>query len=433
MTFWKPRGTLPWMLLACAMVVAIAIATGKAVHYRQKYYQIRAELRAAEAQLIAVVEPPSNTSVQARPLQQPELPLNATPALQPPTADDLLVDADEDAEYLRSILSRPLGDDPQQLSQQQIALRLLRFVPGALRLKSNSGTATSILQDGYAICGGMAIVYEQLARLANVPARRCGLMNLPVFGSHAVAECWFDDGWRLMDPTNGVFFASSPDFPRTGHILSLHELLSGDTPWTMFKVIDKPWQGLDDLSGDPPILAVEENYLREQYGVPLLKCWRAAPDTAFPVFYLPEKFMACPVNADLTTATELKLGTADRDAYDMLLLTTNSREVGGHYLGSGDPAAGHTLLITTAEPSIIEIEYHSIHPDFGALNVLPLAALHITAARKTDTGWLFTAKMQTSRAAAMITCPFGERFSIDAIAVRRVRPAPSLASQPSAP
>lgn len=406
-----------------AVAVPLALAAlfaGKTVEYRRKYHAARGQLHAFESRSLPIVPPTVHDDDGDGDVSTFPLLLDDTVALHPPRPDQLHIDPDEDVKYLQSVLDQILADAPDDISHEQIALRLLRFVAASLRNQANSGTATSMLKDGYAICGGMTIVYARLARLAGIPTRRSGLMGAATFGSHAVCECWIDDAWRLVDPTHGVFFASSSDYPRSGHILSLHDLMSG-TPWTMFKVVEKPWQGLDNPSGNPPILPVEDSYLIDPYGISLVEAWKAAAADAFPVFYGIHNFISCPVAADLTSVEEIRLGEPDRSDRDMLMLTATAREVGGAALGGKSPCIGHTVLITTAEPAFVEIEYRSCTADFGSLHLLPLAGAHLMTKQRIEDGWRILLRTQNTRAVAMFACPFGETFSVDSIVVRRVQ------------
>lgn len=75
-----------------------------------------------------------------------------------------------------------------------------------------------IVANGAGLCGQVAHVFVSVARALDYPARRVGLYEIAeidhptlTHSCHAVAEVCFDEGWRLFDPTTGVYFVNAYD------------------------------------------------------------------------------------------------------------------------------------------------------------------------------------------------------------------------------
>lgn len=72
-----------------------------------------------------------------------------------------------------------------------------------------------------AACGGRAGLYERMAELAGLKARRFSMFNLNrVGGGHTVVQVFFDGKWNWVDPTYGAYFEVD------GNILDWSEIVS---------------------------------------------------------------------------------------------------------------------------------------------------------------------------------------------------------------
>ena len=88
-----------------------------------------------------------------------------------PGPKDLEISADEDEAFLNGVLKSIFPDGTGGLSDEQKGIAILRYASSALELKNNGGTATKIIREGYAICGGMSHVHRVLCRMVGLPSR----------------------------------------------------------------------------------------------------------------------------------------------------------------------------------------------------------------------------------------------------------------------
>jgi len=112
-------------------------------------------------------------------------------------------------------------------------------------------------------CGGCqyeASNFVILCRLAGLPARACWLNKLNEYGSHCVAETFYDGDWHLFDPDQQTFYLDS-DNTNVASYLALHK-----NPSLVGRSRDGGFasKGLKDRSGQyrdiypPHIMAVED-------------------------------------------------------------------------------------------------------------------------------------------------------------------------------
>lgn len=145
------------------------------------------------------------------------------PPQREPNAQDLEINPREDLAFLNQTLERVFPEGTENLSAEEKTIEVLRFVVIDLKNINNLGTATKILQDGYAVCGGKAVVLQTLLRLLGIPTRTVELFNTPDSG-HDLVETYYEGGWHAFDPSYGVFVYSNPSYDKEGKIIGMHEL-----------------------------------------------------------------------------------------------------------------------------------------------------------------------------------------------------------------
>jgi hypothetical protein len=370
------------------MVCILAGMSAAAMTFAQWRYDLldRAELRIADI-LFHMERPllqPTVSTIPYRPavFLEPGIVLNTLAVQSPlPTQADLALDPADDQEFLRSILRTIFPDGTAGLTEEQIAIELLRYVSTSLRLENNSGTATKILTEGHAICGGMSISFQTLARMSGLPARYIGIFGVVERGSHALAEVYYDGQWHLYDPTYGLFFYSESDYNQAGHIASLAEVLATATEnWYLFKAIDRPWSGeYDPNIRSFGVLEAEDDYLADFYGYPFIVAYRQMFTETFPVAYENNQILSFPVDADFSTVDTFSVGALDHDGQDVLNATTaleTSGETGSHILG-GAVEEVHTWFIKTPTAGLVRIVYYSTESEHPPLLLFPLKAVHV--------------------------------------------------------
>jgi hypothetical protein len=338
-----------------------------------------------------------------------------------PVPEDSTIPRDEEISYLTGILKRIFPDGNAALGDQERCVRILRFVVSHHRLDDNVGTATKILRDGHAICGGLAEVFNTLVRMVGIPARRVSLYNLPIQGGHTASEAYYCGQWHLYDATFGVFFFSKSTFSREGEVLSLRELLAAPSSGTMMKVVAAPWGGYrDDRAQQFRVRPAERDYLATVYPTPLPAMYRDYLQTAFPVACDSDTLISFPVNADLEARSEITIGSRDGSARDVEQATSLGTGRGASYIGNGAPAAVHTVTIKAPKGTMVEIEYSLLEK--RELFFFPLVSSRLLSEQRGGDGRTTFRVMQVaSESVAMITCPQGWA-PVDAIQIRRVGP-----------
>ena len=98
---------------------------------------------------------------------------------QVPEEANFLISSSEDRAVLDSTLQTIFPYGSFYLSDEQKVIEVMRFVTTFLKHENNTGLATKILKDGYAICGGKAYVFRILVRKLGLPARYIGIHYTP--------------------------------------------------------------------------------------------------------------------------------------------------------------------------------------------------------------------------------------------------------------
>ncbi|MDE3000912.1 MAG: transglutaminase-like domain-containing protein [Gemmatimonadota bacterium] len=340
-----------------------------------------------------------------------------------PVPEDLEISPEEDLGFLEEVLNSIFPDGTDGLTGEQKGIAILRYASSALELKNNGGSATKIIKEGHAICGGLSHVLRVLCRMVGLPSRYIGAFNLrPIMGSHAISEVYYDGKWHLLDPTFGLFFYSKKAYDGTGEIASFHDLVMEPDHWTALKVVERPWIGrYDETVRSHGVAAVEADYLKDRYRTPILDLYRIYLAETFPIAYGHSDPVSYPVDADLSAQEEMRIGEADGNSSDVLRMVTNgSAYVGGHYLGGSYPPGFHTWSIRTPGPCRLRIEYFSTQDDPPGLKLSPLKAARIISVHTDGRKVVLDLLALGPEVIVSVHCPEGT-FSVDAVRAARVR------------
>ncbi|MCE2440987.1 MAG: transglutaminase domain-containing protein [Candidatus Latescibacteria bacterium] len=340
-----------------------------------------------------------------------------------PVPEDLEISSEEDRGFLEAVLKSIFPDGTGGLTDEQKGIAILRYAASALELKNNGGSATKIIKEGYAICGGLSHVHRVLCRMVGLPSRYIGAFNLrPIMGSHAISEVYYDGKWHLLDPTFGLFFYSREAYDGTGEIASFHDLVMSADRWTAFKVVEQPWIGRYDAAvRSHGVAAVEADYLKDRYKTPIMDLYRKYLAETFPIAYGHNDPVSYPVDADLRDREEMRIGEVDGNYGDVLRMVTNgSVYVGSHYLGGSYPPGFHTWSIRTPGPCRLRIEYFSTHDNPPVLKPSPLKAARIVSVGSEGKKVVLELQAIGPEVIVSVYCPDGT-FSVDAVRAARVR------------
>ncbi len=365
---------------------------------------------------IAVLLGPASAMASER--KSPILPFRTMPV-----PEDLEISPEEDRGFLEEVLNSIFPDGTDGLTGEQKGIAILRYASSALELKNNGGTATKIIKEGHAICGGLSHVHRVLCRMVGLPSRYIGAFNLrPIMGSHAISEVYYNGKWHLLDPTFGLFFYSEKTYDGTGEVASFHDLVMAPDRWTAFKVVERPWIGrYDETVRSHGVTAVEADYLKDRYRTPILDLYRKYLAETFPIAYGHSDPVSFPVDADLSAQEEMRIGEADGNSSDVLGMVTNgSAYVGGHYLGGTYPPGFHTWSIRTPGPCRLRIEYFSTQDDPPGLKPAPLKAARIVSVHTDGKRVVLDLMALGPEVIVSVYCPEGT-FSVDAARASLVR------------
>lgn len=338
-----------------------------------------------------------------------------TPYQRAPVNNDCLITSQEDKLYLTNVLQQIFPMGFENTYQADRAIEIMKFVTSSLKLRNNNGTATQIIKDGYAICGGMSYTFIILCRKTGMPARYVGSIYTPRLSSHAIAEVFYDGGWHLFDPTFGIFFYSASTYNRRGNIASLHEFIAQPDNWKMFKVVAKPWVKKYDESirNFAPILA-EEDYLEEKYSVSVMELYREGIRASFPFAYGSNDLVSYPVDADLRVEKEQWYGERNDSAQE--LAEYANRFSGSNYLGGNSPAGYHTWLVKAPKNSRLIVKYFAAADDYKRLQFVPLRSIALLETVYEKRQVSFTIYNNDEEGIFAIYCPNGT-FSVDAMSI----------------
>jgi hypothetical protein len=332
-----------------------------------------------------------------------------------PEKADWIVPRDEDEAFLGDILETALEGE-EGLTDEAKSIRILKYVSSSLTPQANQGSATKLIHDGFALCGGKSLVFATLCRKAGLAARYVGSMYMPELRSHAISEVFYDSKWHLYDPTFGIFFYSKPDYDNNGYVISFHDLVSNPYGWTPFKVVSKAGTGRYDESVKTfAITKVGRSYLAE-HDVESVDSYRKDLNEAYPIAYGSDDMVSYPVDANLLENASQWFG--QRDDKDGELADYAVRFSGSHYVGNGTPPGFHTWVVKASPHTTVRIEYYSVNPNPPKLYLVPLRAVKVVDCKYEDQKVTFTVDLEDSEAVLSVYCP-GASFDVDAMHIYR--------------
>jgi hypothetical protein len=329
-----------------------------------------------------------------------------------PEKADWAIPRDEDQAFLDEIL-KAVFEGKENLSDEDKSIRILKYVSSSLVQRANQGSATKIIRDGFALCGGKSHVLVILCRKAGMAARYVGAMNMPEMRSHAISEVFYGGRWHMYDPTFGIFFYSSPDYDNKGYVISFHDLVSDPYRWTAFKAVPKPGKGRYDESAKAyAVTKLESDDLEARDDDIPLDSYRKDVSEAYPIAYGSDDMVSYPIDANLLQSNSQWFGEVNEA--DDELASYAVRFSGSHYVGNGVPPAFHTWLIKAAPYSSISIEYYSVNTNPSRLVIVPLRAAKVIESKYADKKVTFTIQTNDSSAIVSVYCP-GASFDVDAM------------------
>lgn len=332
-----------------------------------------------------------------------------------PEKTDWVVAGDEDEAFLGEILDNVLGGEGN-LSDEAKSIRILKYVSSSLIQKANDGSATKIIHEGFAMCGGKSHTFVMLCRESGLASRYVGSMYMPELSSHAISEVFYGGKWHLFDPTFGMFFYSNPDYDNAGYVISFHDLVSNPYGWTPFKVVSKPGTGRYDESAKAfAITKVGRDELAEKDEASV-HSYRTDMDEAYPIAYGGDDMVSYPVDANLIENASQWFGKVDDKNSE--LATYAVRFSGSHYVGNGMPPAFHTWVVKAAGDTTVSIEYYSMSPNPPKLRLVPLRAARLVESKYDGEKETFTIYINDSEAVFSVYCPDAS-FDVDAMHIYR--------------
>lgn len=331
-----------------------------------------------------------------------------------PNKADLSIPKDEDKALLEDILETHLGRG-NTLSDEEKSIRILAYVASSLASAPNSGSATKIIRDGFALCGGKSYVFVMLCRKVGIPARYVGSMYMSTLGSHAASEVFYEGRWHLYDATYGMFFYSNHDYDKKGYVISFHDLVSNPDTGTPFRTAPKDPIGQQNMSIEPLAIAKVEGREKNE-DAKEVELYRKEVDEGFPIAYGSDDIVSYPVDANLLQESSQWFGQVNGSDHE--LATYEVRFSGSHYVGNGTPPAFHTWLVKALPYTKINIEYYSTLPDPPKLCLVPLRSARVIESRYEGKKVTFTVCTNDSEAVLSVYCP-GNTFSVDAMHICR--------------
>ena len=334
---------------------------------------------------------------------------------------DLEIPDDEEHAFLEGIIEDIFPRGHKGFFTEEKAIEILRYTSSALELKNNGGSATKILREGYAICGGLSHVFRILCRKVGIPSRYVGAFYLrPLMGSHAISEVYYGGRWHLLDPTFGLFFYSKDRYDKKGRIASFHDLTIDHHSWHAFKVVDKPWSGTyNEQTRSYGIMPAEPDYLAEVYNSSIIELYRKYVETTFPVAYGSNDRVSFPVDADVREGGDFRVGELDGESRDVVMQALNgSTYVGSHYVGGSFPPGFHTWSIKAAVGTRLTLSYFAVGEGSPKLTMQPLKGVRSNGADYTEMGTTFGLLVIDDEAIVSIHCPTGT-FIVDAMKLEK--------------
>ncbi len=238
-------------------------------------------------------------------------------------------------------------------------------------------------------------------------------------GSHAISEVFYDGKWHLFDPTFGIFFYTADRYDGKGTVPSFHDLVADPGGYVPMKAVGKPWTGkYDETVRASGVQPVEPDYLKANYGTPIITLYRKYLRETFPVAYGNDDLISFPVDADLRSEKEQGIGQVDDSADDVVLQALNGAEyAGSHYLGGSYPPALHTWSVRAPENAVLTVTYHGAGENPPRLNLVALKAAHLLTVSREGKWTAFTLRLIGPEGLFAMTCPSGS-YTVDAMHAR---------------
>ena len=327
----------------------------------------------------------------------------------------------EDAAVIEAKLKAIFPDGPRQ--DEASVLRMLSCVAQSIRLKfTATPLGSDVLQQGFGYCYGMALAFVALCRGAGLPARVNTFRNLEVMEAHNMAEVYYDGAWHLFDPTFGVFFYTSANWPGGGRIASLRELAAHQTPRHAFQVTGNLWSGAFDGKAEASKVAPETKC--GDYPFTLSEFYDRLFSRAFPVVASDGAAASYPLDLDLREKDELWLGKPDGDVMDQF-----GRDDTGRYPRfAGVPVIGksqlgsvvQTITFRVARPGRYRLTYHmaagSRHDRMAVVELKNVVAGQAVADKDT---WTLECYVQDTEAVFLVANRYHAAL-VDALHVQRL-------------
>jgi len=335
---------------------------------------------------------------------------------KPYSKKHLQISATEDLEFLDSQIKKIFPDGYSSLNDEVKTIEVLRFTVSYLKLKNNAGTATKILREQYAICGGMELVFKTLVRRLGIPVRYVGAFYLPYMGSHAASEVFYDNRWHFFDPTFGIFLYSKALYDGDGKIVSFREIASDPQSYYFFKVVEKPWVGhYDNRIRNYGIKPVEADYLEYYYHKPLTNMYLKNLSRNFPIAFGADRSISMPVDVDLRKKTSYHFGKKDQSYSDLALYSP--RYSGSAYISSdAQPPCYHTWFVKTLEDKHLVIEYSFLSGQ-GEILIEPLRGVLVVSSKQKKNSLKVVLRTNDDFIAFKIYCEKGT-WLIDNISIK---------------
>lgn len=328
---------------------------------------------------------------------------------------DITLPKNENRDILRAILDT-LFENSVDLTDEEKSLHILKYVSSVLVSKSNSGTATSILRKGYALCFGKSKVFTMLCRAAGLPSRQISYIYAVDVGSHVVSEVFYDGAWHLYDPTFGILFYTNPEYENPGNVLSFHELVRNPYGGVAYSVVAQTSSGFyDEATRSYAVSKIEDEHRTLEEGISVAS-YREGIQRTYPVAYGENDLVSYPVDANLLHDTSQWFGRVDNSNSELALYT--KRFSGSGYLGISNPPGFHTWLIKAKPFTTIHMEYYGVFPNPPKLMLVPLRAATIVESISTDKKITFTIHVTDSIASVSVYCP-EKTFEVDALHIYR--------------
>lgn len=352
-----------------------------------------------------------------------------------PKKSDLHIPKNEDHAFLDNILKTIFPDGLDSLSDEEKSIEIMRYVVTSLKLKNNAGSATKLIKEGYAICGGMSYVFSTLCRKIGIPTRSVNLYYDSWQGGHSLNEVFYDGQWHLFDSTFGIFFYSRSRYDRKGYVISLTELISSPSKWIPFKVASEIWLGeynekvrafdVTKLTEDDPLSKKHYSWIIES-GDSIANLYRKMAESTFPVAYGQNNIVSFPVDANLLEKKNKWFGRANNkliyndyeDSTNYIYKHRFSGNIWAYISNTSSFPSFDTWLIKVPKNSLVSIEYYSVKANPPQLKLIPLRAAQLINTKYENKKVTFTMRINESEGIVSIHCPDGY-FPIDAMHIYR--------------